>query len=443
MCAFFLTFSIGESYSDENARKSQEVTMKLLDNGLKLIIKKNAGNDIFAAVCMIDIGSLYEESEKVGITNFLQNVVIKGTKKRSAEEIANEIEAVGGSIDTSASADYAQAEVMTLSEDYDLALEMLSDVLFNPSFPDDEIEKERKLILTNMKLAEDNTFHYTYKNFLSTLYSGHHYEFLAEGTPESVGAITKDDLIEHHKKYFIPSNMVISIVSNLDEDTVLKTVKKYFGMPSPLKPPKVTTSKDFENGVKTKSLSKKTQQSYLTIGYITAPVSSEDYAALKVANTVLGEGMASRLFVELRDKKGLAYEVGSIAPSRREKSHLMGYIGTKPETLKESEQEMLRVFNSLVEKEVPADELERCKNFIVGRYQMDHERNLRQAYYLAWFEIMGRGFAFDEKYPEEIKKVTARDILKVANKYFINPTIVSLKSEEAQNKPAPENENTK
>lgn len=415
--------------ADVNDNKTQEVSMKILDNGLKVIVKQNNANQIFAAVCMIDTGLFFEETTKVGITNFVQRMLQKGTKTRTAEQIADTIESVGGFISASASADFAEASVVSLVDDYELSLEMLSDVLFNPIFPNDEIEKERKLILDHMRLEEDDTFEYTYKNFLDTLYAGHNYQYMSEGTPETVKSIQTQDLIDYHKKFYVPSNMIISVVSNIPAEQAFKTIQKYFGQKSPAKPAKISVSKDFEIKAKNKTLNKKVQQGFLTFGYITAPVTSDDYPAIKVINSVLGEGMSSRLFVELRDKKGLAYAVGSIAPSRKDKGHILGYIGTKPETLEESKTEMERVFNELIEKEIPEDELNRCKNYIAGRFLMDHERNVRQAWYLAWFEIMGKGYQFDEKYPEAIKNVTPKDIMKVANKYFLAPTTVMLKPE--------------
>ncbi len=426
---FYMQIAAQNDENTKNEKINPEVSMKVLNNGLKVIIKQNEANDIFAAVCMINASLLYEESDKIGITNFVQNMLLKGTKKRSAEQIANTIESVGGNIDTSASSDYAEASVMSLTEDCKLSLELLSDILFNPSFPPEEIEKERKLILDNIKIAEDSSFNYTYKNFLKNLYAGHNYQYMPEGIPETINNIKIDDLTAYHKKYFIPSNMILSIVSRLNEDEVMQIVNKYFGQNSPEKPARMLVTKDFEIRAKSETLTKNIQQGFLTLGYITAPISSDDYPAIKVASSILGEGMSSRLFVELREKKGLAYAVGCIAPTKRDKGHFVGYIGTKPETLKASEEEMLRVFQEFADKEVSADELERNKNYIAGRFLMDHETNLRQAWYLGWFEIMGRGYAFDEEYVKAIRSVKAKDIMKIANKYFIAPTIVKLEPE--------------
>jgi zinc protease len=409
-----------------NAIANGDVTMKYLDNGLRVLFKKNPNNNILAMNCFVDIGSLYEEESEHGITNFVQKVLTKGTHRRTAEQIAEEMESIGGVLAASAAEDYASVSTVTTVEDIDRALDIFTDVLFHPSFPMEEVEKERKNILAEMRLRDDSQFYFTYRHLKAVLYQGHPYAFPVEGDAETVQGITRDQLVGFHDKYWVPSNMILSVVGNLDEEVLMNKLRKYFAEKYQAPPLKMTVRKEFKNRRQTVTLEKDVEQGFLAMGYVTVDVKHKDYPALKVLSAILGEGMSSRFFVHLRDQQGLAYVVGSAMPTRELQGHIFGYIGTKPETLENAREAMLKEFN-LAQQQLTDEEVERAKRYIIGNYLIDHETNARQAYYLGWFEIIGAGWQFDQEYPKAIEKVTKQEVLDVARRYLSDPITVVLK----------------
>jgi len=181
----------------------------------------------------------------------------------------------------------------------------------------------------------------------------------------------------------------------------------------------------------------------ICLGYTTVPITSPDYPALRLTSALMGEGMSSRLFTTLRDQQGLAYAVGSAHRVRRQQGHFFCYIGTKPETLGAARDGMFAELDRLRREPVSEEELTRARNYAIGRYLMGHQTNSDQAYFLAWWQAMGMGVNYDEAFPVELERVTARDIMRAANRYFLEPTITTLVPEGFEPAAAPLPEESK
>jgi len=408
----------------------KDINIYYLGNSLKLLIKPNPYNDIVAIDCFIDVGSYYEKEDNNGITNFVQKMLLKGTKKRSAFEISNALEEVGGIINISTAEDYAEIYTITTSTDIDIAIEILSDVLFNSNFPKDEVEKERNIIISEIKRAEDSSFQHCYKLFKKAMYGNSSYGLPVEGNPDVINKLSRDDLIEYYKTYYVPNNMIISIVGNVNPSEIVNKIDEAFGYNNESQFERSVPEIKTASGGKEVVIEKDVMQAMILVGYPTMSIDNDDYPRLKVMDAILGMGMSSRLFVALRDKKGLAYAVGSFSPTRRDKSHLVGYIGTKPESLVEAKNGIIEEINRLKKDLVTDEELDKAKNSIIGRYLIDHQENKRQAWYLGWYELIGVGQNFDDLYIQKIKNVTKYDVNRVANNYFYSPTIAIIKPKE-------------
>lgn len=405
-----------------------ELNMIQLPNGTKLIVKQNPSNRILAIHCFFSTGSYFERARENGITNFVCRTILKGTKTRSALKIAQTMESVGGEISASASEDYAEVSTITTVDDIDVALDVLSDVIINPTFPPDEVERERKGILAALRQQEDNSFRYTYKKFLETLYAGHPYAHSPLGSMETVRLLTRDEIADYHQANFVANNMLIVVVGDVDPQKVAVRIARAFAMHPQAPIDRVVVSKEFKPRFQTETLTKEIEQAFVIVGYVTDEARSEDYPALKVAAAILGSGgsMASRLFVELREKRGLAYAVGSAMPTLRDKSHFFAYIGTKPESAQEARKGLLEVIKSLQTDPLPEEELERAKTHLIGQFRIAHQRNSNQAHYLGLYESVGLGAAYDAVYPDQIRAVTADQVKDVATKYFRTPTTTIL-----------------
>lgn len=403
-----------------------EVRMEYLKNGLTVIHKKETATNILGVVCIIRAGSAYEMSYENGITSLVQALLMKGTEHYTAAQLALALEREGIIMETDASEDYATLTAEATVDQLDRVLELMAEILFKPTFPENEVEKERRNAIANIHLEEDDKFYLTMRRLRELLYEGDPYSKPPEGTPETLAAIKRQQLVDFHSRYFQPENMIVSIVGNVEYDEVKKCLMRHFGSHPSQNVNLFTTTKTIKPTLRLADIEKPLEQGFIMIGYNGVPMSDKDYPALRVACALLGEGMASRLFVQLRDQRGLAYAVGSFYQNLKLKGSIMGYIGTRPETLLPSEKAMRGIFEELEEKKIPEDEIARAKNFIVGKYLIAHQTNLRRAFYLAWFHAYGMGLDYDEKYPALIMAVTGRDVRRVARKYLKSPAIVTL-----------------
>jgi predicted Zn-dependent peptidase len=406
--------------------------MRSLPNGARLIVKRNPSNRILAIQCFFRVGSYVERREENGVTNLVCHAMLKGTNKRSALQIAETMEAIGGEVDASAAEDFAEVSTISTVEDLDTALDVLRDVIIHPTFPPDEVEKERNVILAAIRQEEDSSSQYAYRNFRGLLYEGHPYALSVLGTSQTVRTITPKQIAEFHRDYFTAPNMLVVIVGDVDADQMAGKVSRAFADMPVRQKERMLVSKQFRPRLRTKVLNKEIEQAFIIIGFVTDRATSQDYVPLKVASAILGTGasVSSRLFVRLRDRRGLAYAVGSSMPPLADKTHFFAYIGTKPESVDEAREGLIEVVRGLATEPIPAEELERAKNHLIGQFRIAHQRNSNQAHFLGIYETVGLGAQFDEQYCGQIKKVTAAQVQAVAKKYFTQPATTILRPPE-------------
>ncbi|MBN1900710.1 insulinase family protein [Candidatus Sumerlaeota bacterium] len=403
-----------------------ETYMEVLENGMTLIHQRTRANQIVGVVCMARTGSAYESYDKNGLTNLVQSLLMKGTKRYTAPRIALALESQGISMDTDSSEDYASLSALATLDQLDMVLEFMSEILFHPSFPPDEIEKERKNIIAQINLQEDSKFELGFKNLRQLVFEGDPYSASPEGTPETLRNIAPSDIADFHRRYYQPSNMILSIAGDVPIGKLKKSLHRYFGKIKSAGAQIPSYHKTIRVSSKNREIRKPLEQGFIMFGYLGIPMSHKDYPALRVACAILGEGMASRLFARLRDEQGLAYVVQSLYFNLQRHGAVIGYIGARPETLSESKSGMRKIFEELADHPPSPEELDRAKNYITGKFLVAHQTNLKKAFYPAWFELYGLGAGFDEKYPDLIRSVTIKDVRRVARKYFTNPGIVTL-----------------
>ncbi|MFN3966637.1 MAG: M16 family metallopeptidase, partial [Endomicrobiia bacterium] len=226
-----------------------------------------------------------------------------------------------------------------------------------------------------------------------------------------------------HKKYYGKENIIFVVVGNVSFNEVKNTIEKYFrNIPKGEKPEKkLPVLYPSQKSIVEK---KKFEQAYLMIGFIAPEISHEDYIKLKVLNTYLGSGMNSVLFQELREKEGLGYEVHSFYPSRNEKSHFVIYIGLDKTSLEKAKDKIFKIIEELKTQSVEDKKLKEAKTYLTGTYLLDHQTTSKQAWYLGWWEITGRGYQYDQKYIAELNEVRPLDLQDIAKKYFTDNYVV-------------------
>ncbi|MBO1349079.1 MAG: insulinase family protein [Hormoscilla sp. GUM202] len=403
-------------------RQSYQTHRTVLENGIVILVVENPAADIIASRIFMRSGSRREQ--KAGLAHLVASVMTKGTDKLSSLEIAEKVESVGASVGADAAADYFLVSLKTVSADFAEILALVGEILRSPSFPEGEVELEKRITMQGIRSQQEQPFAVAFKALREAMYQQHPYGRSPLGTEESVSSIKRQDMQEFHSTYFRPDNMVISISGRIDPSDAIALVKDVFGdwqapdMPIP-EASQITITGEPHQIV----TAQETQQSVIMIGYLAASVHSQDYAHLKLLNTYLGNGLSSRLFVELREKRGLAYDVSAMYPTRQETANFVVYMGTAPRNTAIAKEGLQSEVERLRNVQLTPEELQACKNKLLGQYALGKQTNSQISQVLGWYETMGLGVEFDVQFQEDIASVTSEAAQAVANRYFTAPYI--------------------
>jgi zinc protease len=398
---------------------SGEVQKYVLDNGITVLIKKNDSVPLFAARAAFLGGVRYEDQSTNGVSNFVSRMLTRGTESRSALQIAQEIESIAGEVEGYSGRNSFGVTVESLSKNYVPAMDIFSDVILNPSFDSKEIERARREILADINRQGDNLLRTTVNLFLDTLYTEHPYKLDPLGTVETVSAVDSLSLREFYEKYVRPENMVITVVGNVNIDEVLETIKKDFGGMKKGSTPNPVINADAPPQEIRKRVDKKQDkaQTHILLGFQGPKLDDKDHYPIEVLNTIMS-GMGGRLFLELRDKKSLAYTVTSFYTPGLEPGFLGVYIGTAPQKEGEALQGMKDQLELLLKEGVTDEEIARAQNYLVGNFEIGLQQNSAQAAKITFDELYGIGWEEYNAYPEKIYAVTKEDVLQAARKYI-------------------------
>lgn len=410
----------GGTAAENRAPQLNEFT---LDNGLRVIHSWTEGSPLATIQVFSNGGSINEKPAQAGLANLTQVLLMQGTKAMNAEQLASAIEDIGASITSYIEPDFSTVGISVLNSNLNRAAELLAEMLADPAFDDKEIEKERVNIIASLKNRKDRIHKVASDAFMSAFYGSHPYAWPDSGKIETVSKFTKLDILKWHKKYYVSNNMLMVIAGNVTLAEAQNAAQKYFALIS--SGPAAFERPALKSPV-TKRIVKaspKFQQAYLMAGYAAPAIGKEDFYALKVLNSLLGGRMTGRLFVELREKLSLAYEVNSIYPSRRETSRFVIYIGLEAKNLNLAKKRIAEIINELKTSRVTAAELLETKNYIQGIYLLERQTIGRRAYFIGWWDAMGLAPDYDDQYLENLMAVTSEDIQKAAVKYFSGSSI--------------------
>ncbi len=410
----------------------------VLNNGIVLVVTENPSADIVAARIFVRAGSCYEKRTEAGLTYLLSTVLTKGCDNLSSLEIAEQIESVGASLSADTSADYFLLSLKTVTADFAEILRLAARILRNPTFPEAEVELERRIALQDIRSQQEQPFSIAFEQLQQIMYQNHPYAMSALGDEITMNSLRREDLVRYHQTYFRPDNVVISIAGRLTIADTVALVEEVFGdwqasgeLPQPILNCPLTVEPQH------KATYKQTQQSIVMLGYLGTSVLSPDYAALKLLSTYLGNGLSSRLFVELREKRGLAYDVSAFYPTRLFPASFVVYMGTAPENTKIAVAGLWAEVDLLCRNQLEEDALTAAKNKILGQYALGKQTNAQISQIYGWYEILGLGIDFDRKFQEEIMAVTATDAIAVACQYLREPYVSLVGQEDAVNSAIP------
>lgn len=401
----------------QNQKHIQKVT---LSNGITLIVIENPTTEIIAGrIFCRHAGSLWEATHQAGIFHLLASVMSKGTHNLSSLEIAEKVESIGAGLSTDTSNDYFLVSLKTITADFPEILALAAEILRFPSFPNHEIDLEKNIILQNILSQKEQPFNLAFTQLREMIYGKHPYGFSVLGTEKTITELTVEDLKRCHEKHFTPNNLIISLAGKINLDQAILIVEEIF---SDWQPSQNNTPQFISHPLYGQSSDRKieqaTQQSIIMMGYLAPEMKHPDYPILKLLTTYLGNGLSSRLFVELREKRGLAYDVSAFYPTRLDKSQFVVYMGTAPNNTEMGKEGLYNEIKRLREEKLSIEELETAKSKLLGQYALGKQTNGEFAQIFGWYETLGLGIEYDTIFPQQIINVTIEDIQRVANDYL-------------------------
>ncbi|MBR2525464.1 insulinase family protein [bacterium] len=395
----------------------------ILKNNIQTICKENK-NTPRTAVCF-NI-AINKPEKSAGIYSLMNRLFLQGTKTRTAVELANELEENAIEVSCDMKQDYLRFRMVCLNEDLEHGIEILQDIIENSTFND--FEKEKNKLEGEIPAELDSAKTRALDNYVKTIYKNHFYGDTFTKVFENLNNIKKDDVVNAYNEIISTGEKVIVVVGDINTATIQELLNKHFG--------NIKNENTGKNEIPTPVLEKSetvefikddANQAQIIQGWIVPTIHSKEYAPFFVLNTLLGaSGLSSRLFCELRDKKGLAYTVRSSYEVNRACANFNIYIATEPKNIQTSldgfKEEIQKIKDVLVSEE----ELQNAKNNYIGKLQYITETNMQQAIQIAHYAIMGLGYNYREKFIEQIKQVTPQEIQEIAKKYLNDISVVSI-----------------
>lgn len=411
-----------------------QIQRTVLKNGIVVLAIENPAADIISTRIFIRAGSQWEPRNKAGLAHLLSAVITKGTEQLSSLEIAERIESMGANLNAEATTDYFLLSLKTVSDDWPDILQLAGQILRSPSFPDDEVELEKYLAIQDIRSQKEQPFTIAFDQLRQAMYREHPYALSVLGTEATVSELSRSDLELFHQTYFRPDNIVISLAGRVTPEAAVAQVEQVFGDWQPPETALLTQQLPSVTSQPCQVITlQETQQSVVMLGYLAASLQDTDYSTLKLLNTYLGNGLSSRLFVELREKRGLAYDVSAFYPTRQSTSTFIVYMGTAPDNTETAMVGLRTEVERLCSDPLSIDELQTAKNKLLGQYALGKQTNAQLAQVYGWYETMGLGLEFDTQFQQNIISVTSEMAQAVASRHFIEPYVSLVGPAEAIN----------
>lgn len=397
-----------------------------LPNGLRIITDRVDTVDSVAVGIWVDVGTRHEDMVHNGVAHMTEHMMFKGTPSRSALDIVEQIEDVGGHMNAYTSREITAYHIHLLKENLPLALEILADIIQNPAMPDDEVERERTVILQEIGMSIDTPDDLIFDQYQETAYPGQALGAPILGTTDIIKTMKRDVLMAYVSRFYTPSRLVVSVAGNARHEDVVKMVsslfagqkgeesERYKGLPAAYKGGETRSQKELE-------------QSHIVLGFQGTPRGGADYYAASSLATILGGGMSSRLFQEIREKRGLVYTVFSFHSAYHDDGQFMIYAGTGPEDLPALMPVLCDEIHKVVQDKVRDEELARAcaqmkSGILMSRESMMNRANQQAKHLINFGEILDI-----EQRIAAIEAVTADDVRECAARIFAStPTLASL-----------------
>ncbi len=389
-------------------------------NGLTVLVVEQHALPIVQIQALVKTGSVQDPPDKAGLANLVASLLDEGTMTRDATQIAEQIEFVGGALETRPGHDFTTASAKVLAKDAELGFELLADILLHPAFPEPELERVKKLILGEIIAQQDDPGSVAGKAFSRLVFDGHPYSWPVNGTEETLPAISRADVQAFHAREYLPNQTIVAVVGDVTLAQARALIDKHFGPwqkgPAPERHGALPAAIDKPV---VKLIDKELTQTTLLLGHVGISRTNPDYYAVSVMNYILGAGgFSSRLMDSIRDRQGLAYGVMSMFEPRAAAGPFLVSLQTRNATANKALAGVLKELQAMQTAPVSAKELSEAKSYLTGSFPMRFDTTHKLAEVLCQVEFYGLGLDYFTQYPAWISKVTANDVLRVAKQYL-------------------------
>ncbi len=416
---------LGKFHSRINmAKEVRNIRRQVLPHGLTVITEQMEHIRSASIGIWLETGSRDETPQSNGISHFIEHMVFKGTKHRTAEEIARQVDSIGGNMDAFTSKECICFNVKVLDEHVPVALDILTDLVLHPTFTTEDIARERGVILEEIKMDEDNPDYLVHEIFTQNFWKDHPLGKPILGTKETVKKFERETVLDTYNHRFAPGNIIVAAAGHLDHDQFVDLVVKHFehlkpaknGFHSPI--PKIVPRIVLRN-------KKALEQVQLCIGVPAYPIAHEKRHAGYILNTLIGGGMSSRLFQNIRERQGLAYSIYSDLNPYRDTGCMAVYAGTSLASASKVVKAVVSEFHNLKTEPVPAEELRRSKDQLKGSLMLSLESSTARMSNLARQEMYFDHFQDLDELIEKIEAVTADDLQSLAQEFFKTESVAA------------------
>lgn len=394
---------------------------KVLKNGLRIIVVPIKNTSSVTVMSLVEAGSKYEDKKNNGISHFLEHMCFKGTEKRlKAIDISREFDAMGAQNNAFTSEEVTGYWAKAHKKHTDKMLDIISDMYLHPTFPENDLETEKGVIVEEINMYEDLPQRLVYQVFGELLYGDQPAGWSIAGTKENVRSFKRDDFINYRKKHYVASATTIVVSGDINEKDIFKKVEKYFADISTGKKvgKKKVIEKQSEPKVKLKF--KETDQTHLLLGFRAFNLYDKRTPALRLLSVLLGRGMSSRLFQKMREELGICYYIKSFTDELSDHGVLVIAAGVDSSRVEEGIKGILEEVKKIRDEKIPEPELRKAKDYLIGNMYLGIESSDAQANFYGFQEIMKEKIKTPKEIEKEIEKITANDIQKIAREIIIN-----------------------
>lgn len=398
--------------------KIPNATIDILDNGIKVVTEEIPHLRSVSTGLVVGAGSVTEKKDVMGISHFIEHTTFKGTKKRSAFEIAQELDRVGGKLNAFTGKEYTVYYAIVQDKYFNVASDVLGDIFLNSLYRDSDLDMERNVVLEEIKMYEDTPDEQIHDIFASTILHHHSLGNTTLGEVETVRSLDSKKIAAYRKELYTPDNMIISVAGNINRSKVIGMLKETFSSFSGKKDHHIEKMPEITPNIKLKP--KKTEQAHMILGIKGCSQTDDERYAFAILDNALGGSMSSRLFQEIREKRALVYSVYSFNQGFRDIGLFGVYAGTSPKNFEQVIELTVKELSRIKKEGITDEEMNRAKEFLKGSLVLGLETsNSRMNYLAKSLFYYDRIIPIDEVF-EKIDRILNKDIVEIAERHFLD-----------------------